>query len=247
MVDGEIIYNSLRGGETIDANKEQPGWKLAGFDDSSWKPVMKLNGPQGRLESQQHVPNRKTKKVRPVKILEPAPGIYVYDMGQNFSGWVKFNTSGKKGQKIQLNFAEQLNDQGMIEQDHWSSSYIYGRYQTMELNLSGKEKDLFEPRFSYFGFQYVQVEGLSTKPSLDDMEGIMVHVDPEEKGSFACSNEKFNRLHSVITHSLLNYTHHRPRDPAREKLGWTQDTWQLAGPSFTTMIWGRYFGFGSGI
>lgn len=229
---GEIVYNSLRGGETIDVNRKQTGWELAGFDDSSWKPVIKLDAPEGRLESQQHVPNRQTKEVRPVKILEPSPGIYVYDMGQNFSGWVKFRTSGEKGQKVQLNFAEQLNNKGMIDQDHWSSSYIYGRYQTGELILSGKEKDLFEPRFTYSGFQYVQVEGLSAKPSLDDMVGVMVHVDPEEKGSFACSNEKFNRLHSVITHSLLNYTHHRPRDPAREKLGWTQDTWQLAEPSF---------------
>ena len=106
----------------------------------------------------------------------------------------------------------------MIDQDHWSSSYIYGRYQTGELILSGKHKDLFEPRFTYFGFQYVQVEGLSAKPSLEDMMGVMIHVDPRETGSFACSNEKFNRLHAVITHSLLNYTHHRPRDPARERL-----------------------------
>jgi len=229
---GEIVYNSLRGGETIDANRKQTGWKLAEFNDSSWKPVVNLNAPEGVLESQQHVPNRKTKEVRPVKIFEPAPGIYVYDMGQNFSGWVKFSTSGKKGQTIQLNFAEQLNDDSMIEQDHWSSSYIYGRYQTGELILSGKEKDIFEPRFTYFGFQYVQVEGLSVKPLLDDMVGVMVHVDPKENGGFSCSNEKFNRLHSVITHSLLNYIHHRPRDPAREKLGWTQDAWQLAEPSF---------------
>ncbi len=91
---GEIVYNSLRGGETIDANRSQPGWKLAEFDDSTWKPVVKLNAPLGRLESQQHVPNRQTKEVRPVKILEPSPGIYVYDMGQNFSGWVKFDASG---------------------------------------------------------------------------------------------------------------------------------------------------------
>jgi alpha-L-rhamnosidase len=238
---GEIVYNSLRGGETIDAGKAQPGWNLPGFDDSSWKPAIRLNAPEGRLESQLHVPNREIKEVRPVRILEPAPGIYIYDMGQNFSGWVKFRASGEKGRIVQLNFAEQLNDKGMIDQDHWSSSYIYGRYQTGELILSGMEKDLFEPRFTYFGFQYVQVEGLSAKPALDDMVGVMVHVSPGVKGSFACSSEKFNRLHSVINHSLLNYTHHRPRDPARERLGWTQDVWQIAEPSFYNYDLGTVF------
>ncbi len=229
---GEIVYNSLRGGESIDKRKTQTGWKQLGFNDRDWKPVVPLIAPQGPLESQKHVPIRVIKEVRPVKILEPSPGIYVYDMGQNFSGWVKYKASGKSGQKLQLSFAEELNPEGMIDQFHWSSSYIYGRYQTGELILSGKKSDLYEPHFTYYGFQYVQVEGLEKKPSLDDMVGVMVHTDPKQLGDFVCSNEKFNRLHAVITHSLLNYVHHRPRDPARERLGWTEDSWQLSEPSY---------------
>ena len=229
---GEIVYNSLRGGETIDKRKTQAGWKQPEFNDSKWKPAIPLIAPQGRLESQKHVPIRETKEVRPVKIMEPSPGIYVYDMGQNFSGWAKFKASGKSGQKLQLNFSEILNSDGLIDHGNWTSSYIYGRYQTGELILSGKKSDLYEPHFTYYGFQYVQVEGLEEKPSLDDMVGVMVHADPKPIGDFACSNEKFNRLHAVITHSLLNYVHHRPRDPARERLGWTQDSWQLSEPSY---------------
>lgn len=229
---GEIVYNSWRGGESIDKRKTQAGWKQPGFNDSEWKPVVPLIAPQGRLESQKHAPIRRTKEVRPVKIMEPSPGIYVYDMGQNFSGWAKFKASGKSGQKLQLNFSEILNSDGLIDHSNWSSSYIYGRYQTGELILSGKKSDLYEPHFTYYGFQYVQVEGLEEKPSLDDMVGVMVHTDPKQIGDFACSNEKFNRLHTVITHSLLNYVHHRPRDPARERLGWTQDSWQLSEPSY---------------
>ncbi len=108
-----------------------------------------------------------------------------------------------------------------------NSSYTFGRYQTGEFILRGNGVDVYEPRFTYHGFQYVQVEGLTKKPNLDDLTGIMVYTDADSRGSFSCSNEKFNQLQKVFRHSKLNYTHHRPRDPAREKLGWTQDAWQL--------------------
>jgi len=168
---GEIIYNSIRGGESIDARKAQPGWKHPQFNDSKWKPALKLPAPKGFLKSQQHVPIRVVKQIRPVKLIEPVPGIYVYDMGQNFSGWVRFRASGKKGQIIQLNFeellmrfAEQLNLKENKFQ--WATAAMtYSRYQTGEFILSGKGEDIYEPRFTYHSFQYVQVAGLSgTRP-----------------------------------------------------------------------------------
>jgi len=136
-----------------------------------------------------------------VALTEPKPGVYVFDLGVNTAGWARLETRGKRGQKVRLEFNEPL---GEI--------------------LKGEGIEVYEPRFTYHGFRYVQVTGLAGKPTLDSLTGRRVHTDPEPAGRFSCSNPLVNRIHETIVRTQLTNMHGIPTDcPHREKLGWTGD------------------------
>ena len=207
-----ISFNCVRGGETIDARISKP----------NWNPVTVVEGPKGKLVSQQQPPIRVTKAITPISLKEPKPGVYVFDLGTNIAGWAAFQTKGSRGTRITLKYNEALKPDGTVDMHH-TSSHTYGRFQVDEFILSGK-KDLFQPRFTYHGFRYVEVTGLTEKPTLDSLVGKWVTTDPAKAGSFECSNERVNKLQELIVHSYLNNLHSIPTDcPQREKMGWMDD------------------------
>ena len=220
---GPIVFNSVRGGETYDARREQAGWDRTGFNDSNWKPAKIATGPAGCLQAQQHPPIRITRSIRPVKLTEPKLGVYVFDLGVNIAGWAQLRTRGAAGQVVTLQFNELLNPDGTVNTGQ-NADLTRGRFQTEKFILQGEGLEVFEPRFTYHGFQYVQITGLTEKPSLDSLTGRWVHTDPEPAGEFACSNPLINRIQEIILRTQLNNLHGIPTDcPQREKIGWTQD------------------------
>ncbi|MBI4325730.1 MAG: family 78 glycoside hydrolase catalytic domain, partial [Chloroflexi bacterium] len=220
---GPVTFNCIRGGETIDAREEKPGWNLAGCDDSAWKTVAIVKPPAGKLVAQQHPPIRVRQIIMPVKLTEPQPGVYVFDLGVNIAGWARLQTSGPRGQKITLHYNERLNPDGTVDVKH-CSSHTHGRFQTEEFILKGGGVEVFEPRFTYHGFRYVQVTGLAEKPTAESLRGCWVTTDPAPAGAFACSNPRINQLREVILRTYLNNLHGLPTDcPQREKMGWLND------------------------
>jgi alpha-L-rhamnosidase len=220
---GPITFNSIRSGETYDARQERPGWDRPGYDDRDWKPAIAADAPAGRLSAQAMPPMRVTETVRPVKLTEPKPGVYLFDLGVNLTGWARLETRGKPGEKISLDFNELLLPDGTLDLKN-SHSHTYGRYQTGELILGGDGHGVFEPRFTYHGFRYVQITGASQPPKLDDLSGRGVHTDWSTAGEFSCSNSKINLLQKAVLRTLSNACHSIPGEEAtREKMGWTQD------------------------
>jgi len=220
---GAITFNCVRGGETIDARVDKPGWSLAGYDDSDWRAAVAVDQPAGKMVSQQHPPIRATASIRPVKLTEPKPGVYVFDLGVNIAGWARLSTRGPRGAKVTLESNELLNPDGTVNTKH-NTSHTNGRFQTEEYILKGEGLENFEPRFTYHGFRYVQVTGLTEKPTLDSLTGRWVTTDPEPAGSFTCSNERINKIQELIHRTLLNNMHGIPTDcPQREKMGWMND------------------------
>jgi alpha-L-rhamnosidase len=210
---GNISFNCVRGGETIDARKVTP----------TWKSVTTVDGPKGTLVSQQSPPIRVTASIKPTHLSEPEPGVYVFDLGTNIAGWATLTTKGKNGSKVTLEYNEALKPDGTVDMKH-TSSHTYGRFQRDEFILNGHGQETFEPRFTYHGFRYVQVTGLTEKPNLDSLTGKWVTTDPQVAGSFECSNERVNLLQKLIVHSYLNNLHSIPTDcPQREKMGWMDD------------------------
>jgi alpha-L-rhamnosidase len=219
---GPVVYNSVRGGETIDRSHPAATWQ--DFPDPQfWRPVKVVRAPAGQLHGQEEQPVRILETVKPIRLTEPNPGVYVFDFGVNMAGTVRFVAHGEKDQRVTLQFNERLNPDGTLDAYHEAKWHTYGRYQTGELILSGGPSDVFDPRFSYHGFQYVQITGLQHPPSLSDIDARILDTDARQTGSFRCSNEKFNKLQAAILRTERNYNMGFPNDPLREKTGWTQD------------------------
>lgn len=220
---GPIVFNSLRAGETIDAREDKPLWDQPGFRDDEWKSVQVLQAPAGRLVAQSHPPIRATGSRPAVSISEPRSGVYVFDFGENISGHVRFKASGAAGQEVTLLSNEKLAADGTVDMLH-CASHTSGRFQTETFILSGRGVDTFEPRFTYHGFRYVEVRGLTHRPRPEDLTGIWVHTDPEVAGDFACSDQTINAIQKMLVRTQLNNLHGIPTDcPQREKMGWLQD------------------------
>ena len=150
---GPVVFSCIYGGEDYDARKEIAGWDKPGFQDSAWTPVVIHAGPGGNLTTRSAPPIVIKEEFRPVKITQPHPGIFVYDLGQNFSGWPALSVSGPAGAKVKLITGEAMDTNGVVSQRS-SGSPVWFSY-----TLKGAGSEAWHPRFSYSGFRYVQMEG----------------------------------------------------------------------------------------
>src|ERR1035437_6689340 len=198
---GPLVFDCIRAGETYDAGLEMPRWNEPDYDDSHWKPAMPVPAPKGRLSAQMEPPLRVGEINRPLKLSEPKPGVYMFDLGVNLTGWVRFEAQGGPRKKITLEYNVALKPDGTLDMTN-SHSHTYGRYQTDELILNGQGRGVIDPRFTYHGFRYVQVTGLAHKPALTSLEGRGVHTDWESAGEFSCSNPKINDLEKAVRRTL---------------------------------------------
>ena len=150
----------------------------------------------------------------------PQPGVYVYDMGQNFSGWVDLHVSGPRGAQVQLRFAELLYDTGMINRENMRGAKERDLYI-----LRGDGEEHYQPRFTYHGFRYVEVTGYPGTPSLDSLRGHVVHTAVQTTGSFVASKQILNDIHRIIRWSDLTNLHSIPTDCDQrdERQGWMGD------------------------
>jgi len=248
---GPVVYNNLRSGETYDARRERPGWDVPACDDSGWAPAVEVAGPRGRLAAQALPPIRATETFVPVSVTEARPGVWVFDLGRNISGRPRLSITGRRGQTIQMRCNEQLNpdtgsgsDRTLVsgkppagndpaEPDGTVSTslsqFTWGRFQTDQYVLKGTGVEVWEPRFCYHGFRFVEVTGLEGPPSADMIRGIALHTDVHPAGEFSCSNDLVNLIQAAVVRTQKNALHGYPEDCAqREKCGWTADAMMSA-------------------
>ncbi|UCD30690.1 MAG: family 78 glycoside hydrolase catalytic domain, partial [Planctomycetota bacterium] len=105
---GPVIFNVIHSGETYDARLEKPGCFDARYEESDWDRIQVCRGPGGRLSSQMLTPIKVMESISPVKLTEPSPGVFVYDMGRHLAGWARIKVSGPAGTKVVLRYAERL-------------------------------------------------------------------------------------------------------------------------------------------
>ncbi len=221
---GPIVFDGLRNGETYDARLEVPGWTEPDFDATSWKAVRIVPSPGGLMRSQQLPPIRVTGSIRPVGLREVKPGVWVFDLGQNIAGWSRVTARGPAGTTITLRHAEKLLADGDIDPSNINWFIKSGDCQTDRFILKGEGDEVFHPRFTYHGFQYIQMTGFPGSPTLDSLSGLTVHTDLETRGEFECSNDLLNAIQRAARWSTLGNYHGIPTDcPHREKNGWTGD------------------------
>ena len=225
-----ITFNDIYGGEDYDARLEQKGWNKKGFDDRTWKPVVLQEAPKGTLRAQQVTNVRRMKEYSAVKMTR-IDSSYVLDMGQNLSGYPSIKVKGKAGQTVKLTVGELLNEEtGLVSQKQSGGPHTY--YYT----LKGDGEENWHPEFSYYGYQYIQVDGANIlsysddKPTVTDIKSHFIYNSVEENGYFQSSNEIFNKAHVLIKNAVKSNMQAVFTDcPHREKLGWLEET-HLNGP-----------------
>ncbi len=218
---GPILESDMQAGEVYDARLEMPGWSQAGFDQSSWSPIVTGSSLKPLLQAYPGVPVRAVKELPAVKVSEPTPGTYVFDLGQNFSGWARLKVNGQAGDEVTMIFAEMLKDDGSAYTINLRSARAVDTYV-----LKGGGEEVWEPRFTFHGFRYVQVTGLKEKPTADTITGIVLYSDSPESSSFECSNPMVNKIQeNIVWGQRSNYLEVPTDCPQRdERLGWTGDT-----------------------
>ncbi len=218
--DGPITENNEYDGEKYDARKEKAGWSEAGFDDSGWLDAELVGRPSERIEAEKAEPIRVTGIIKPVKVTEPKPGMFIFDMGQNMVGWVRLKVEGPKGTAVKMRFAEALKDDGTLYMDNIRLAKVTDVY-----TLKGEGVEEWEPRFTYHGFRYVEMTGYPGKPDLTTIEGRVVHDDIEQRGTFECSNETINQIYRNAVWGIRGNYRSLPTDcPQRdERHAWLGD------------------------
>jgi len=218
--DGPIRSAGIYDGETYDARKEMPGWDAPGFADGAWRPVQVSPLGPAQLVWQPNEPIRVVKELPAVKLTEPKPGVHVFDLGQNMLGWCRVKARGKPGQPITIRHAEMLNDDGTLY-----TANLRGAPQVDRYIPSGEGEAVFEPHFTYHGFRYVELTGLSQPPGPEAVVGRVFHSSAPEAGAFECSSPLLNQLMRNILWTQRANLMSTPNDcPQRdERFGWMGD------------------------
>lgn len=233
---GPITFTTIYGGEDYDARREQASWDSPGFRDTSWQPALEVEGPWGALVAEKAPPIQIMHTYEPVKTWQPKTNITVYDLGQNFSGWPEITVSGGRGGIVKLTAGELLDDSGLVTQH--SANASPKSENRFSYTLRGGGSETWHPRFTYYGFRYIQVESTSAagshaddQPAVISIKGQFVHDSIDTVGTFQTSSTLFGQIHQLINMAVLSNMVSVLTDcPHREKLGWLEQTY-LAGPS----------------
>jgi alpha-L-rhamnosidase len=223
-----ISQAEIYDGESYDARKQQPGWDTAGFSDAHWKPVALVKPLEPEIVPQSFQPIRAHQVLTAAEITSPKPGTYIYDFRQNLAGVARLQVQGARGTDIQLRFAEVLNPDGTMYVDNLRTAKATDHYI-----LSGNGREEFQPDFTFHGFRYVEVTGLSRKPDLDAVKAVAFYTDAPFTVQLHSGSPMINQLWSNILWGQRSNFVGVPTDcPQRdERLGWTADAqvfWRTA-------------------
>jgi hypothetical protein len=232
-----VTFNCIFGGEDYNATLEQKGWDKPGFIDTTWHAALIQDAPDGVMRPQLTPPVKAMSQYSNVSVKKLGNGAYVFNMGQNLSGYPAVKVKGKNGQTVKLIVGETLKEDSFVSQKQTGGSHFY------LYTLKGDSVEEWHPRFSYYGYQYIQVEGAdwgipsdTSKPLLLDINSVFIHNSASNIGTFECSNEIFTRTHQLITNAIRSNMQGYFTDcPHREKLGWIEQLY-LNGP-------GLYYNF----
>lgn len=231
---GPITLSNVYGGEDYDARQEQAGWEAPGFNDTGWESSLEVSGPGGELVAEQAPPIQVTHTYQPRKTTHPKQNTTVYDLGQNFSGWPQIIVRGQRGAVLKIVAGELLDNSGLVTQH--SANASPDAQNSFSYTLRGGGRETWHPRFSSYGFRYVQVEigkagGVKTPATVISLNGQFIHDSVDTVGNFTSSNVLFPRIHRLIDMAILSNMVSVLTDcPHREKLGWLEQT-HLAGSS----------------
>lgn len=237
--EGPITLNSIYNGESYDARRERDQWSTPAGCDWNWQPVSVR--PTRRVY-QTHTarlspPVRRIETLQPVSRKEVKPGVFQYDLGQNMVGWARLRVQAPAGREIKLRFAEMLDADGQVYTANLRAAAATARY-----TAKGEGVEEWEPRFTFFGFRYIELTGVD-QPLPDAVEGVVVHTDLPRTGTFECSDPWLNKLYlNTLWGQKGNFLEIPTDCPQRdERLGWTGDAQVFAPTALYNLDAGRFY------
>lgn len=237
---GPITMNSIYDGETYDARRELAGWCAPGASATDgWNPVSVRAGRHtpAAFTARMSPPVRRIETIKPVSVRSIAPGVHVYDLGQNMVGWVRLRVKTEAGREVRMRFTEMLKPDGTLFTDNLRKAKATALY-----TAKGGVTEEWEPRFTYFGFRYVELGGVD-EPLPDAIEGVVVHTDLPRVGTFECSDPLLNQLfHNALWSQKGNFLELPTDCPQRdERAGWTGDAQVFAPTALYNMDAGAFY------
>lgn len=221
---GPVLFDNVYAGESYDARLERKGWCEPGFDDANWQQAGKIAPVTARLQAQMIPPIRCIRTLTPQKVFAGEGGKWIFDLGQNIAGWARIKINANSGTQLTLKFAETLMPDGMSIDCGTTGVHATGFEQTDIYVCKGGGLETWQPRFTYHGFRYIEVEGLSSQPPADFLEGVCVRSDVSVRGAFKCSDELLNRIYRTSLWTIEDNLHSTAEDcPHRERCGWLGD------------------------
>ena len=223
-----IIFSHLRSGEYVDMRKYDESWMYSGFNDSGWRAAIEREPSEitGEFRPTECEPVRECEVLSPVSVTECKYG-YLVDFGKNSSGYMEITLEAPRGMEIIFRYAEEVDADGRPKHNRMDDKLYYPEenfeFMTNKLIASGG-RDTFKPKFSYHGFRYVLIEGLSYKPKAEDIKACFIHNDVKRKADFTSGSDIINYIYRAgIRSSYSNMFWSLTDCPTREKLGWTND------------------------
>lgn len=220
VAESAIRYSEIYDGEMQDTRLHQENWGTPTFADANWKNAIETTYPTDYLNAAINEPIRAHETRKPVRVLTSPKGGKILDFGQNMVGWVEFKLQGKAGDKITLRHVEMLDKEGTPYFENLRSAKAEAHY-----TLNGQGTQTLAPHFTFFGFRYVQVDGLAGELNPDDFTAVALYSDITPTGTFVCSNPLVTQLqHNILWSQRGNFLDVPTDCPQRdERLGWTGD------------------------
>ena len=226
---GAILEADFLQGEVYDARREMSGWDNAGFDASSWWNVVSLPDEGAKRAAMRGPTVKRQIELRPVLLNkrsgDPAfesegPKDPIFDLGQNMVGWVRLKVSAPAGTTLKIRYAEVLDKDGKMYVANLRAARATDYY-----TCKGGGEEVWEPRFTFHGFRYVELSGYSGEITPGLITGIVLHSEMAPTGEFECSDPLINQLQKNIQWGQRGNFVDIPTDcPQRdERLGWMGD------------------------
>jgi len=237
----EILSSELYDGETQDARRKLPGWTAANSSTSGWDQAAMIQPAPVKIVAQDFPPIRVERTLDAKSLIEPKPGVWVYDFDQNFSGVERLRVNGPAGTGVRMRFAEVLNPDGTIYTENLRTAKA-----TDHFILNGKGDEEFTPQFTFHGFRYAEVTGLPSAPNKNEVTGLVLHTDAPFTVKLTTGSPMINQLWSNILWGQRSNFVGVPTDcPQRdERLGWMGDAqvfWRAASYNMDLAAFSRKF------
>jgi alpha-L-rhamnosidase len=232
---GPLLRNSVYLGVRYDARKQIPGWKRAGFDDSSWSYTRVAEDPGGELEEAFFPGVEITEEIKAKGITSPEPGIYIVDMGEVFTGTYRIKLSGEKGDTLSFRFGERIYPDGSLNPMTTVTGQIKRKgqggpgapdiaWQSDQYIVGDQAEEWFTPPFTYHTYRYMEIEGMDEAPDISDIMGLFIHSNIKTPNSFSCSSDLLNDIQEATVRTFrANLVSVQSDCAAREKFGYGGD------------------------